>query len=166
MMMFILSGRRSDRLHPLGQHGVRCGCRSQHDPPQRAGSDGDAHLSPQPLIPPHCGPGRCRAEDLRQSGQQEHRLGQLRREEEAGAVSRGQPEGDHQHISHTIHLLSGNNHHYNDLVIILINPFLQDQISDWFDSLAECLHWNVRKKQKTLDEDSSNDPYAEISQDL
>jgi len=41
----------------------------------------------------------------------------------------------------------------------------QDQISDWFDSLAECLHWNVRKKQKTLDEDSINDPYAEISQD-
>ncbi len=29
---------------------------------------------------------------------------------------------------------------------------LQDQISDWFDSLAECLHWNVRKKQKNLDE--------------
>jgi NAD+ kinase len=28
----------------------------------------------------------------------------------------------------------------------------QDQISDWFDSLAECLHWNVRKKQKNLDE--------------
>jgi len=28
----------------------------------------------------------------------------------------------------------------------------QDQISDWFDSLAECLHWNVRKKQKHLDE--------------
>uniref|UniRef100_A0A1I8Q6U9 NAD(+) kinase n=1 Tax=Stomoxys calcitrans TaxID=35570 RepID=A0A1I8Q6U9_STOCA len=28
----------------------------------------------------------------------------------------------------------------------------QDQISDWFDSLAECLHWNVRKKQKCLDE--------------
>ena len=23
-----------------------------------------------------------------------------------------------------------------------------DQISDWFDSLAECLHWNVRKPQK------------------
>lgn len=39
----------------------------------------------------------------------------------------------------------------------------QDQISDWFDSLAECLHWNVRKKQKHLDEltdlthSSSND---------
>ena len=29
---------------------------------------------------------------------------------------------------------------------------IQDQISDWFDSLAECLHWNVRKKQKNLDE--------------
>lgn len=28
----------------------------------------------------------------------------------------------------------------------------QDQISDWFDSLAECLHWNVRKKQKCLEE--------------
>ncbi|XP_050308463.1 NAD kinase-like isoform X2 [Anthonomus grandis grandis] len=28
----------------------------------------------------------------------------------------------------------------------------QDQISDWFDSLGECLHWNVRKKQKHLDE--------------
>lgn len=26
----------------------------------------------------------------------------------------------------------------------------QDQISDWFDSLAECLHWNVRKRQKCL----------------
>ena len=40
---------------------------------------------------------------------------------------------------------------------------LQDQITDWFDSLAECLHWNVRKKQKTLDElsDLSSDPYEE-----
>ncbi|CAG9111711.1 unnamed protein product [Plutella xylostella] len=28
----------------------------------------------------------------------------------------------------------------------------QDQISDWFDSLAECLHWNVRKRQKNFDE--------------
>ncbi|XP_034244105.1 NAD kinase-like isoform X1 [Thrips palmi] len=38
-----------------------------------------------------------------------------------------------------------------------------DQITDWFDSLAECLHWNVRKRQKHLDElsdlthSSSND---------
>ncbi|KAK2703534.1 NAD kinase-like [Artemia franciscana] len=31
----------------------------------------------------------------------------------------------------------------------------QDQIADWFDSLAECLHWNVRKKQKHLDDYSS-----------
>ena len=23
-------------------------------------------------------------------------------------------------------------------------------VTDWFDSLAECLHWNVRKKQKQL----------------
>jgi NAD+ kinase len=39
----------------------------------------------------------------------------------------------------------------------------EDQISDWFDSLAECLHWNVRKKQRQFDEfsdllhSSSND---------
>ncbi|XP_026285075.1 NAD kinase isoform X2 [Frankliniella occidentalis] len=38
-----------------------------------------------------------------------------------------------------------------------------DQITDWFASLAECLHWNVRKRQKHLDElsdlthSSSND---------
>ncbi|KAH7642561.1 nad kinase-like [Dermatophagoides farinae] len=28
----------------------------------------------------------------------------------------------------------------------------EDQISDWFESLAECLHWNVRQKQKQFDE--------------
>ncbi|XP_022916862.1 NAD kinase-like isoform X2 [Onthophagus taurus] len=28
----------------------------------------------------------------------------------------------------------------------------QDQIQDWFDSLGECLHWNVRKRQRHLDE--------------
>lgn len=28
----------------------------------------------------------------------------------------------------------------------------EDQIGDWFDSLAECLHWNVRQKQKQFDE--------------
>ncbi|XP_017001165.1 NAD kinase isoform X2 [Drosophila takahashii] len=28
----------------------------------------------------------------------------------------------------------------------------QDQISDWFASLADGLHWNVRKRQKCLDE--------------
>lgn len=26
----------------------------------------------------------------------------------------------------------------------------KDQIDDWFDRLAECLHWNVRKPQKCL----------------
>ncbi|KAL3272411.1 hypothetical protein HHI36_013893 [Cryptolaemus montrouzieri] len=45
-----------------------------------------------------------------------------------------------------------------------------DQISDWFDSLAECLHWNVRKKQKHLDEltdlthSSSNDTLDSLDQ--
>nr|XP_037282941.1 NAD kinase-like isoform X1 [Rhipicephalus microplus] len=33
----------------------------------------------------------------------------------------------------------------------------QDQISDWFDSLAECLHWNMRKKQRQLTESSDID---------
>lgn len=27
----------------------------------------------------------------------------------------------------------------------------KDQIEDWFDRLAECLHWNVRRPQKMLD---------------
>jgi len=26
----------------------------------------------------------------------------------------------------------------------------KDQIEDWFDRLAECLHWNVRKQQRSL----------------
>ncbi|XP_071109537.1 NAD kinase-like isoform X1 [Haliotis cracherodii] len=26
----------------------------------------------------------------------------------------------------------------------------KDQIDDWFDGLADCLHWNVRRQQKTL----------------
>ncbi|CAG9858137.1 unnamed protein product [Phyllotreta striolata] len=48
----------------------------------------------------------------------------------------------------------------------------QDQISDWFDSLAECLHWNVRKRQKHLDEltdlthSSSNDTLDSLERDL
>ena len=33
----------------------------------------------------------------------------------------------------------------------------EDQISDWFDSLAECLHWNVRKKQRQFDDFSDFD---------
>ncbi|XP_024086449.1 NAD kinase-like isoform X6 [Cimex lectularius] len=46
----------------------------------------------------------------------------------------------------------------------------QDQISDWFESLAECLHWNVRKRQKHLDElsdlthSSSNDTLDSFEQ--
>ncbi|KAL1497649.1 hypothetical protein ABEB36_008572 [Hypothenemus hampei] len=47
----------------------------------------------------------------------------------------------------------------------------QDQISDWFDSLAECLHWNVRKRQKHMDEledltrSSSNDTLDSIGKE-
>lgn len=32
----------------------------------------------------------------------------------------------------------------------------KDQIDDWFDRLAECLHWNVRKPQKELSITSTN----------
>lgn len=39
----------------------------------------------------------------------------------------------------------------------------QDQIADWFDSLAECLHWNVRKKQRQLDEMSDMTPGSHSS---
>ncbi|XP_076269158.1 NAD kinase-like isoform X3 [Rhynchophorus ferrugineus] len=48
----------------------------------------------------------------------------------------------------------------------------QDQITDWFDSLGECLHWNVRKKQKHLDEltdlthSSSNDTLDSLDREL
>ena len=54
-----------------------------------------------------------------------------------------------------------NQNNQNDLNL---KSCLQDQITDWFDSLAECLHWNVRKKQRTLDElsDLSSDPYAAL----
>ncbi|XP_011876637.1 PREDICTED: NAD kinase-like isoform X4 [Vollenhovia emeryi] len=46
-----------------------------------------------------------------------------------------------------------------------------DQMTDWFDSLAECLHWNVRKRQKHLDElsdlahSSSNDTLDSYDRD-
>ncbi|KAJ8916840.1 hypothetical protein NQ315_005847 [Exocentrus adspersus] len=48
----------------------------------------------------------------------------------------------------------------------------QDQISDWFDSLAECLHWNVRKRQKHLEEltdlthSSSDDTLDSLDKEL
>ncbi|KAM6982197.1 NAD kinase isoform 1-T1 [Tautogolabrus adspersus] len=29
----------------------------------------------------------------------------------------------------------------------------RDPVNDWFESLAQCLHWNVRKKQNYLEED-------------
>ncbi|XP_074536957.1 NAD kinase [Halichoeres trimaculatus] len=29
----------------------------------------------------------------------------------------------------------------------------RDPVNDWFESLAQCLHWNVRKKQSYLDEE-------------
>ena len=31
-----------------------------------------------------------------------------------------------------------------------------DQMSDWFGSLASCLHWNVRRQQKALEPSASS----------
>lgn len=30
---------------------------------------------------------------------------------------------------------------------------VRDPVSDWFESLAQCLHWNVRKKQAHFTEE-------------
>ncbi|KAJ8320288.1 hypothetical protein KUTeg_001875 [Tegillarca granosa] len=38
----------------------------------------------------------------------------------------------------------------------------KDQIDDWFDSLAECLHWNVRKPQKPISSSVSTTSMASI----
>lgn len=37
----------------------------------------------------------------------------------------------------------------------------EDQISDWFSSLAGCLHWNVRKQQKSFTPSSETDSNGE-----
>ncbi|XP_077007694.1 NAD kinase [Tamandua tetradactyla] len=34
---------------------------------------------------------------------------------------------------------------------------VRDPVSDWFESLAQCLHWNVRKKQSHFPEDEDGD---------
>ncbi|CAH1772485.1 unnamed protein product [Owenia fusiformis] len=41
----------------------------------------------------------------------------------------------------------------------------QDQIRDWFDSLAECLHWNVRRQQNSFSRTSTS-TYSLESLDL
>ena len=49
-------------------------------------------------------------------------------------------------------LLHGDSLHVTTSIYPVPSICSQDQIADWFDSLAECLHWNVRKRQKCLDE--------------
>ncbi|XP_078308662.1 NAD kinase isoform X3 [Panthera onca] len=34
---------------------------------------------------------------------------------------------------------------------------VRDPVSDWFESLAQCLHWNVRKKQAYFEEEEEED---------
>lgn len=38
---------------------------------------------------------------------------------------------------------------------------VRDPVSDWFGSLAQCLHWNVRKRQAHFAEDEDEDADAE-----
>ena len=47
--------------------------------------------------------------------------------------------------------------HQNYMIVIISFTYNrpQDQVYDWFDSLAVCLHWNERKKQNPLDEELS-----------
>jgi hypothetical protein len=33
---------------------------------------------------------------------------------------------------------------------------VRDPVSDWFESLAQCLHWNVRKKQADFTEEEED----------
>ncbi|XP_037059175.1 NAD kinase isoform X2 [Peromyscus maniculatus bairdii] len=40
---------------------------------------------------------------------------------------------------------------------------VSDPVSDWFESLAQCLHWNVRKKQAHFPEDEDEDQDEEDS---
>lgn len=39
----------------------------------------------------------------------------------------------------------------------------QDQISDWFASLADCLQWNVRKRQQQFDDGDDQRSYDDDS---
>lgn len=40
---------------------------------------------------------------------------------------------------------------------------VRDPVSDWFESLAQCLHWNVRKKQAHFPEDEDENEHEEDS---
>ena len=42
----------------------------------------------------------------------------------------------------------------------------QDQISDWFEGLAECLHWNVRKPQKAFSKTESSTSLVSLNSEL
>lgn len=37
---------------------------------------------------------------------------------------------------------------------------VRDPVSDWFESLAQCLHWNVRKRQAHFPEDEEDEEGA------
>lgn len=60
-------------------------------------------------------------------------------------------------------LIHGDSLHVTTSIYPVPSICAQDQISDWFASLAECLHWNVRKKQKAMDELSDLSRYSSIA---
>ena len=40
----------------------------------------------------------------------------------------------------------------------------EDQMTDWFDSLSECLHWNVRRQQKPLAKEASVESFSSATE--
>jgi NAD+ kinase len=58
--------------------------------------------------------------------------------------------------------------HHGDALSVTTSVFpvpsicAQDQIQDWFDSLADCLQWNVRKRQKTFEDTEENSDSYDI----
>lgn len=57
--------RRTDRIDADGIDGVRCGRRRVHDPSERPGDHGDAHLPALALVPADRRAGRRRTQGIR-----------------------------------------------------------------------------------------------------
>ncbi|XP_012920589.1 NAD kinase isoform X4 [Heterocephalus glaber] len=98
------AGRRSDRVHPNGQHGVRGRGRCLHDPPQRASHHDHTHLPSLAVLPAHRGPRRGGAEDHAVTRSQEHCVGVLGRTEAAGDTPWRQHHHHHLLLPAPLHL--------------------------------------------------------------
>ncbi|XP_058160611.1 NAD kinase isoform X2 [Dasypus novemcinctus] len=98
------AGRRRDRVHPDGQHGVRGRGRGLHDPPQRARHHAHPHLPALAVLQAHRGPRGRGAQDHTVPGGAEHGVGVLRWAEETGDRPRGQHQHHHLLLPAALHL--------------------------------------------------------------